>query len=163
MRRIPGHSGYFATDEGTIVSTRRGRPRILKGYVNDDGYVTVTVTADDGLKRKTLVHRLIAFAYLGDAPFVDAVVRHMNGRPIDNRPDNLAWGTVRDNYLDAVRHGTRAHGEAVGGRLTPTDTILRVREALGLGMTGKCIAQLLGLSEAQVSRIKTGRRWANMH
>lgn len=34
------------------------------------------------------------------------VVRHLDGNPTNNVVWNLAWGTAKDNYEDAVRHGT---------------------------------------------------------
>jgi hypothetical protein len=162
MRAIPDHTGYYATDDGRILSVRRKGIRELKGYINSDGYLTVTVTGDDGIKRKTLVHRLITLAYHGEPPFDDAVVRHLNGKKLDNRPSNLAWGTQHDNYMDAVRHGTRATGEGIGAKITPPDVVRKVRAAFNSGLTGKAIAEMFGLSTAQVSRIKNGKRWSEV-
>tara|TARA_R110000787_G_scaffold34360_1_gene89044 strand:- start:401 stop:811 length:411 start_codon:yes stop_codon:yes gene_type:complete len=50
------------------------------------------------LKGKTYkVHRLIAEAFHGPAPFPDAVVMHLDENAANNRPTNLKWGTQKEN------------------------------------------------------------------
>ena len=34
----------------------------------------------------------------------DSVVCHNDGNPENNRPENLRWGTVKDNHDDMMRH-----------------------------------------------------------
>jgi hypothetical protein len=31
--------------------------------------------------------------------------RHLDGNPSNNRPDNLRWGTAKENAADMIRHG----------------------------------------------------------
>lgn len=162
MRPIPKHTGYFANDKGEIISTRRGSPRKLTGYVNGDGYLTVTITADDGIKRKTLVHRLILLAYKIESAFDEAVGRHMNGKPLDNRPDNLEWGTQHDNFMDAVKHGTRANGKDLCRKITLPEVVRKVRSDSENGISDEIIADRYAMSQIQVYRIRTKRRWANV-
>ena len=65
----------------------------------------VSVRGDRAQVCTAPVHRLVAsaFAVAGTGP----LVRHLNGDWRDNRPANLRWGTVAENYSDAIRHGTR--------------------------------------------------------
>lgn len=59
------------------------------------------ITERFGLAHATgnvLEHRLVAAKYLGDPR--GKVVRHLNGNKTDNRPENLALGTVEENNLD---------------------------------------------------------------
>jgi hypothetical protein len=51
------------------------------------------------------VHRLVAEIWLPDPLPGQIQVRHLNGDPFDNRLENLAWGTARDNAEDRMRHG----------------------------------------------------------
>lgn len=162
MRTIPGYSCYCAKSDGTMLSLRRGNIRRLSGYINEDGYLTVTVINDHGKKSKTLVHRLIALAFLGPAPFGGAVARHLDGNQLNNRASNIAWGTVKDNYLDAIRHGTRGHGESIGGRILDREHIIRILSLAADGRPGKEISHMLGVSPASVSRIKNARRWPEL-
>lgn len=162
MKPIPGHKSYFANDRGEIISFRRKEPRILKGYVNQDGYLTVTVTADDGIKRKTLVHRLVISAYKGSSPSENGVVRHLNGNQLDNAPKNLEWGTAFDNYMDAVHHGTRANGSGIGGHITPPDTVRAIREDKAEGVSYKELGRRHGVSATQAYRVRNYKRWNNI-
>jgi len=50
------------------------------------------------LRGKTYkVARLVAEAFHGTAPFDGAVVMHLDENAANNRADNLAWGTQREN------------------------------------------------------------------
>lgn len=43
------------------------------------------------------VHRAVCEAFHGPAPFKSAVVIHLNENALDNRPENLKWGTQKEN------------------------------------------------------------------
>jgi hypothetical protein len=43
------------------------------------------------------IHRLVCEAFHGPAPFPRAVVIHLNENALDNRPENLRWGTQKEN------------------------------------------------------------------
>ncbi len=68
------------------------------------GRLTVTVGG-----RWRFVHTLVATAFHGPRP-ERTECRHLNGDMLDNRAENLVWGSHSENMLDAVRHGT--HGRA---------------------------------------------------
>ena len=160
MRKIPGYSSYLAAEDGRIVSYRRATPRTLSGSINSDGYLAVCIVADDGIKHKIVVSRLIALAVYGEPPSRLHVARHGDGKKLRNLPGNIQWGTVKDNYLDALRHGTRGHGEPVGGKVTPPPVVAAVAAAMDAGARGCDVARQFGISRAQVSRIKNRKRWA---
>ena len=43
------------------------------------------------------VHQLVCEAFHGPCPFEGAVVLHRDENPHNNRPDNLRWGTQKEN------------------------------------------------------------------
>jgi HNH endonuclease len=43
------------------------------------------------------IHRLVAEAFHGPAPFDGAVVMHIDENAANNRPTNLRWGTQKEN------------------------------------------------------------------
>ncbi|RDB46163.1 NUMOD4 motif-containing HNH endonuclease [Tsukamurella tyrosinosolvens] len=110
-RAVPGHEGaYEVSDQGRVRSLdrsvlRRGHEvqvtgRILKPARNTKGYFHVTI---GGSTRK--VHRLVMQAFVGEMP-AGMVTRHLNGDQTDNRLVNLRYGSVAENALDSVGHGT---------------------------------------------------------
>ena len=43
------------------------------------------------------IHILVCEAFHGPKPFYNAIVLHGNEEPTDNRPENLSWGTRKQN------------------------------------------------------------------
>lgn len=101
---------YEVSDLGRVRSltrcppagTRRGR--LMKTNVDPAGYWQLGFRRD-GKNRTQKVHQLVAAAFLGPRPG-GMEVRHLDGNPLNNRLDNLAYGTPSENSLDSIRHGT---------------------------------------------------------
>jgi hypothetical protein len=49
------------------------------------------------------VHQAVCEAFHGPAPFETAVVLHLDEDALNNRPDNLKWGTQKEN-MNAPGH-----------------------------------------------------------
>ena len=58
-----------------------------------------------GIVTTVQVHRMVAEMFISN-PDNLPVVRHLDGNAANNVVWNLAWGTQKDNWEDAVRHGT---------------------------------------------------------
>lgn len=129
---VPGYPDYEVSDDGQVRSkarlTRNGRGWFLrpvkmlaqsrspKGHMNVGLYL-------GGKYRRHQVHRLVALAFIGPSPLQ---VRHRNGKPGDNRVENLAYGTNAENQQDSLAHGThvsirKTHCKR-GHPLTPENT-----------------------------------------
>lgn len=111
---IPGYEGiYDASNLGNVRSapgktttdkrgTRLWKTRVLKQKSNTGRGDRIVTLWKDGSPRCWLVSRLVASAWIGQ-PSKDMTVNHINGNPLDNRPENLEWVTRGDN----IRHGFR--------------------------------------------------------
>ena len=105
-RPVPGHHGYFASDQGRIRSQLRdGKPpRILRPrLVGPAGKQYHAVCLAGGAQRR--VHRLVLAAFVGLCPPGHEGC-HNNGDKLDNRLGNLRWDTPGANARDKVTHGT---------------------------------------------------------
>jgi hypothetical protein len=105
--------GYRVTEDGRVFSLghnwRGYGEREMRQQLNASGYPSVRLTI--GGKRKRLpVHRLVALTYLGPRPSPRHEVRHLDGCKLNNRVENLAWGTAKENAEDRARHGRTSHG-----------------------------------------------------
>lgn len=105
-------SYYLISDHGRVLSvdrqvlhrggTRTVVGRIVKLDTNSCGYRRVTLHRE-GKQHRSTVHRLMATTFIG--PVEGKVVRHLNDVKTDNRIENLAVGTYKDNAADALRNG----------------------------------------------------------
>lgn len=101
---IPGFEGlYRVSDQGEVWSCRKNRALGLEKLRG--GYRRVLLVARDGSRRRELLHRTVLRTFVGPCP-EGLVVRHLDGNPENNRIDNLKYGTVSENCLDSVAHGT---------------------------------------------------------
>lgn len=153
---IPSLPGYFASTQGHVHSTRPlngAEPmRRLSERADVDGYPTVRVVVRRGsraVRRK--VPRLVAEAFHGPRP--DGLqIRHMDGDSSNNRPDNLRYGTAKENAADRERHGTTARGERSGSAVH-TDAEVRAAVIRVLaGETQDDVAAAVGISQPTLSK-----------
>lgn len=67
------------------------------------------------------VHRLVCEAFHGAPPFEGAVVIHLDENALNNRPENLRWGTQKENlnmpnFLEYCRSRTGENNPFIKGR-----------------------------------------------
>lgn len=111
----PGFPFYEVSNDGRIRSIDRtitdaaGATRFFPGMElkpqTQKGYPMLTLAPNPGQRRRIGIHVLVCEAFHGPRP-TGMQVRHLNGNPFDNRPENLAWGTPAENIADELRHGT---------------------------------------------------------
>lgn len=101
-RTIPGFSAYKISEEGEIISyIKPSKPRKLKYYHNQYGHQYVDIIDDNDIRRKRLVHRLVAMTFLKN-PNNLPIVMHKDDNPKNNSISNIHWGTSYDNVHDCI-------------------------------------------------------------
>jgi hypothetical protein len=68
-----------------------------KGHTGRPGIPKRRIIRVYRLKRTFKVAQLVCEAFHGGRPYPGAVVIHINEDPSDNRPENLKWGTQKEN------------------------------------------------------------------
>lgn len=162
MQPIPDLDGYFATEDGEVVSVRSGDERLIKSRARA-GYKTVTLSVQvRGKKQRHRfeVHRLVLKAYGGLPPSAVHEARHLNGNSLDNRPSNLAWGTRLENTADAIRHGTLGPGMRARRRKLTDQQVLEIRRRYGAGERSVNLAQEFGVHRDYIPQIVKGKAWS---
>lgn len=164
---IPWAPGYIVSDAGVVYSVRRWKRevsvpfRALKVMLHSGGYPQVNLRVK-GKSTITAVHRLVAEFFLNPKPFDGAVVRHLDGNPLNNCASNLAWGTQAENRADSVRHGTAAVGESVGSAKLAEADINRIRSLVHSGVAPAIVASAYGVNYATINDIIRGLTWRHV-
>lgn len=138
--------------------------KIMAGFVSEKGYHSVMLRREGDPKPvRQSVHRLVAKAFIPN-PNNLSDVAHRDGKPSNNRKGNLRWSTHRDNQMDMRKHGTMQDGEKSCTAKITAETVEIIRAAVEVfGRGGQIrLARFFGLSVAQISRIKSGKRWAHL-
>lgn len=90
---------YSARDNGAVMR----HPREGKSIRKDDNVWTFGKPNDKTGYMEIAgqrVHRIVAFAFLGEPPTIQHVVDHIDTNRRNNRPDNLRWLTRLENALN---------------------------------------------------------------
>lgn len=106
-------------------------------------------------------HRFSYILYCGEIPDGLFVCHKCDNRACVN-PDHLFLGTHAENMADMRKKGRGANlkGSQVGNAKLTESIVL---EILKSDLPQYVLRKKYGISSAQISRIKNGKRWAHMH
>jgi hypothetical protein len=151
---------YDASNLGRIRSCRRyPKVHVLKPHKNKQtGYLMVML----GRGNSRYVHELVLLAFKGSRPGF-CTASHLNGKRDDNRVENLAWESQRDNCARQLQHGTRNCGERQGhSRLTESQVrILKAVKDPDYGWY-TFMADLYGVHANTIRDVHQGRTWRHI-
>ena len=99
---IKGYEGiYQVSDDATVTNVLRNKP--IKPWMHHSGYQVVDLSKD-GERKHIFLHRIMATAFVPN-PDNHPIVLHLDNNKLNIDPSNLAWGTLSENSLQAVRDG----------------------------------------------------------
>jgi|SRR6267378_2687469 len=112
-------------------------------------------------RKQIYAHRLSYMIYKGDIP-EGLQVMHSCDNPKCVNPEHLSVGTCKDNQQDMKAKGRSTKGERSSCAKLKESQIHQIRYCLSIGMTQEHIARVFGVSQIQISRINTGKRWQHV-
>ena len=95
--------GYEICSDGTLISHRRGTPRVIHGYPDQKGYLRADIVGAGRAKKK---HRLVALAFIPN-PENKPQVNHIDADKQNNQVENLEWCTNGENQLHLISLGLK--------------------------------------------------------
>lgn len=170
-RRIPGFSRYEVSTEGRVRSfcqpwrlARESAGWPVGQAKTNDGYLRVSITGDDGLRKTIGVHRLVLLAWVGQPPG-DWTASHMNGRPDDNYLNNLAWESIAGNVRRQDPHGSHANkprGEGHPNAKMTAEKVRALRAAYATTRALRPLAREYAITTTAVLQIVQRRTWKHV-
>lgn len=142
---IKGYDGYRISNLGRVFSTKSNK--YLSQSVVGQGYLRVYLWAGDKQKGE-LVHRLVAIHFL-DNPNHFPQVHHIDENKQNNRIDNLAWVSAKDN----MNAGTLQERKAKA-----CEKAIKCIEKNQIFESTKKAAQELGLHASNLTSCLRGRQ-----
>lgn len=107
---VPSLKGVMASDQGRVLLPPRHAPMHHGGfrlYAPKPTYGNITRAKKGaaheyrGIYAKFFgnikIHQAVCEAFHGPKPFPKAVVIHLDENALNNRPENLKWGTQKEN------------------------------------------------------------------
>jgi len=107
---IAAKKGYWVSPAGDVFSPKGKKRKLVTKVTGKDARIIFSITAF-GKSFPVPVHRLVAYQLFGDAAFTAPCVRHLDGDSLNNRPENIALGTHRENALDRTPEDRAAHAK----------------------------------------------------
>lgn len=157
---------YAVSNYGFVKRIEKGKgaraDKILGLRLNTRGYPEVMLY-NDGKAKAYKVHRLIAYAFLGECP-TGLQVNHKNGIKTDNRIENLEYMTAKQN----TRHSFDVLGKQVergskhGNSKLTESLVYQIKQLRHDGVKVKVLSVMFGVNEAQISAITLGRQWKHV-
>ena len=172
IRPIPDFPGYYAREDGVILSTRVYGPhagfaykplseaRELTQKAKTGGYLYVYMSAN-GSEYTLRVQRLILMAFKGLPP-TGVEARHLNSDRTDNRICNLAWGTKRTNMRDRDNVGKTVRGEKHHRAKVTESQVIEIRQRAITGEKQRVLAATYGLTQTAIWHIIHRKSWASV-
>lgn len=104
FKEIEGYNNdYFITEDGDVISVKRGKKILLKKRVNSRGYYYVN-SRKNGKYKSICIHRLVGIYFVENNNGFN-VLNHIDGNKLNNRYDNLEWCDQVHNMKEASRMG----------------------------------------------------------
>lgn len=95
FRHAPSYPGLWADSMGFVWIEGISGLRPACVCISSKGYPRSSIRG-----KEFKVHAVVLDAFYGRRPSPKHVSRHLNDIKTDNRPENLAWGSMSDNILD---------------------------------------------------------------
>jgi hypothetical protein len=148
---IPGADGYYASSEGRI----KGPYKVHKPWV---GIRYLEVKVHNKTKR---VHRLVALAFHGPGP-EGAQCLHRDDNPFNNKPENLYWGTPKQNMADRASNGNMPTGEGHKSSKLTAEQVITIRQLVANGESQASVARRFGICQPHVCDLVNRRKWRHI-
>lgn len=156
LGRVRRKAGTYGCKHGRILKQKHAKG----GYLD----IGLSLGTKEGGYWHPHVHQLVALAFIGPMPSPEHEVRHLDGNPARNVPDNLKWGTAKENAEDRVRHGRQPYmkGELHGMARLTNSAVWAMRRAWDRGASLEALMVRYDVGRITVYDAVKHRSWKHI-
>lgn len=122
---------------------------ILKPSVCSNGYLYVSLTDKNNIKKRIRIHRLVANAFITNINRkID--VNHKDGNKKNNHVSNLEWATRSENLIHSYKYLNRKKSKVL-----TNDEAYIIKYKL-IGFSQDKLAKIFNCSQMAISNLKRG-------
>lgn len=146
--------------EDSRTGFRTKSEKMLKLTQDSAGYLKVTLYKGTNHKEVWKVHRLVAYHFCPKLPG-NEIVNHIDNVKTNNKSSNLEWTTSLGNnqHMIAQGRGYFPSGEESSSAKVTSSQVTEILRLSSEGFPQSKIGSLFNLSQQQISKIVTGKRW----
>lgn len=164
-KKIPSFPRYEISTHGRMRSIRykgKSLPRAVTPIVGKDGYYKISIYDPLGVRKTCRRARLILETFVGPCP-LGKQAAHLNGNRVDDRLDNLAWVTSKENHSHKKIHGTTSQGiNNPKARLSERD-VLNIRKWYAQGKyDGVELSRMFNIKHTAIYSIIHRKNWSHI-
>ncbi len=163
------NTNYFISNFGRVksVDVVTEKEGLVKGSVNPNGSIRITIRLDNKDKRKyVLVHRFVADNFLECPSPKHKFVVHLDFDKSNNHNQNLRWMTQNELNEHAktsplyqkAKEKRREHYKLSESKVKVIKKMLQSEKRTRL----RVIAKRFGISHTQLNRIRSGENWGHV-
>lgn len=128
------------------------------------GYFVICITRAGNRRYSFKVHRCVALAFLGPGSEEKKLVCHKNDNPLDNRVENLYWGSAKDNSSDQATNNKQVRGERCRISKLTADVVRAIRSEYTQGrISQQELARQHGVGQTAISAVLRRATWAHIN
>jgi hypothetical protein len=159
---VEGYEGIYEISNYGRVAVLKNGERFIRKVNTATSYLSVSLRKrpQDTTQKSANVHALVAAAFLGKRP-EGYIIRHLDGNRHNNRADNLAYGTPKENINDAIRHGTYKGSQNGRAQLNEV-TVKAIKLLLQKEVAVAEISKAIGVPGPVLHAIKQNRNWQHV-
>jgi len=161
-RQYPRSDIRISVIDASIAISSTGRVWVCRG----NGFTEIRGSIHRGYRavkvngKPYLLHRMLLETFVGPSPTKGALACHKNDSRLDNRIENLYWGSHQDNSDDMVRNKRTLRGiKNPRAKLSPQQ-VKRIRSLYQSGRYLQVdLARLFGVGQTTISRVIRKANW----